>query len=225
MKTIDQEHFVYISLNRYVRSNHNSSLQDSLRFIPQRGWFNGSNLTCCSSGMFYQKKKNEWRKLKIESPSLAFIIKQKIILSSKNIYFIVTIPMFPFKKRDYPAPAWPATVRAPGACPASDGASPRHLPGRFLHSAHSLQPTRPHPVRCRFRPDPASSFNSQTRLPAPASLTLTSHGTHPRSSVSSRPGPGHARHTPVHAHSSGRLAWPLLREACVDTLAGGIRGQ
>lgn len=124
-----------------------------------------------------------------------------------------------------PAPAWPATVRATGACPASDGASPRHLPGRFLHSAHSLQPTRPHPVRCRFRPDPASSFNSQTRLPAPASLTLTSHGTHPRSSVSSRPGPGHARHTPVHAHSSGRLAWPLLREACVDTLAGGIRGQ
>ena len=72
-----------------------------------------------------------------------------------------------------PAPARPATVHAPSACLASDGACPQHLPGRFLQSARSLQPTRPHPIGCRFRPDPASSFDSQTRLPAPASLTLT----------------------------------------------------
>lgn len=96
----------------------------------------------------------------------------------------------------------------------SNSACPQHLPGRFLQPTRGLQPTRPHPVGCRFRPDPASSFGSQTWPPALASLTLTSHGTHPRSSVNSRPGPGHARHTcsPTHvtrpSTHTARVGWP-----------------
>lgn len=96
----------------------------------------------------------------------------------------------------------------------SGGACPQHLPGRFLQPARGLQPTHPHPIGCRFRPDPTSSFNSQTRPPAPTSLTLTSHGTHPRSSVNSRPSPRHAHHMclPMHvtrpSTHTARVGWP-----------------
>ena len=77
-----------------------------------------------------------------------------------------------------------------------------HSPGPAVGTV-DCGPRTPCPVTFRFKLDSTSSFDFQTRLPAPESLTLTSHKTHESSSVDSSLSPGHAHHT----YSPTRAAW------------------